>query len=171
MTFSVKAKCKDGEILHRRKTPEAALRKAREMSQTGCYDIHITTPEGRDYHSSEFADLPRTPVARHRSQPSRVDGQRSRGLIARADQAGAGRASRGSGRLAGHNLVDLLRGDRAAGARFQFPRDKPCVSGRSIALWKGAATHLAAVGLGLGFRCIPSAFELLPDKLSGALDR
>jgi hypothetical protein len=78
MRFSIKAKCRDGEILHRRKTPEAALKKAREMSQTGCYDIHITTPEGRDYHSSEFADLPRTPVARRPSQPSRVGGQRSR---------------------------------------------------------------------------------------------
>ncbi|MGY2904704.1 hypothetical protein [Bradyrhizobium sp. URHC0002] len=54
MRFSIKAKCKDGEILHRRKTPEAALKKAREMSQTGCYDIHITTPEGQDYHSSEL---------------------------------------------------------------------------------------------------------------------
>src|SRR3954467_4743816 len=75
--FSIKAKCRDGEILHRRKTPEAALKKAREMSQTGCYDIHITTPEGRDYHSSEFADLPRTPVARRPSQPSR-GGHRSR---------------------------------------------------------------------------------------------
>jgi hypothetical protein len=33
------------------------------MSRAGCYDIYITTPEGRDYHSSEFADLPRTPAA------------------------------------------------------------------------------------------------------------
>jgi len=63
MSFSIKAKCQHGELLHRRKTAEAALKKAREMSRTGCYDIYITTPEGRDYHSSEFADLPRTPVA------------------------------------------------------------------------------------------------------------
>ena len=63
MSFSVKAKCRHGEMLHRRKTAEAALRKAREMSRAGCYDITITTPQGRDYHSSEFADLPRTPVA------------------------------------------------------------------------------------------------------------
>jgi hypothetical protein len=62
MSFSIKAKCKDGELLHRRKTPEAALKKAREMSRAGCYDITITTPQGRDYHSSEFADLPRTPA-------------------------------------------------------------------------------------------------------------
>jgi hypothetical protein len=63
MRFSITARCKHGELLHRRKTAEAALKKAREMmSRTGCYDIYITTPEGRDYHSSEFADLPRTPV-------------------------------------------------------------------------------------------------------------
>jgi hypothetical protein len=64
MSFSIKAKCRDGELLHRRKTAEAALKKAREMSRSGCYDIYITTPEGRDYHSSEFADLPRTPAER-----------------------------------------------------------------------------------------------------------
>jgi len=46
-----------------RKTPELALRKARELVKRGCYDVEITTPEGRVYHSSEFADLPRTPVA------------------------------------------------------------------------------------------------------------
>jgi hypothetical protein len=63
MSFSVKAKSQHGELHHRRKTAEAALKKAREMSRTGCYDITITTPQGRDYHSSEFADLPRTPVA------------------------------------------------------------------------------------------------------------
>jgi hypothetical protein len=61
MSFCVKAICKHGEIVHRRRSPEAALRKAREMSQTGCYDVHIITPEGRDYHSSEFGDLPRSP--------------------------------------------------------------------------------------------------------------
>ena len=64
MRFTVKAMCQHGELAHRRKTIEAALRKAREMSKTGCYDIHIITPEGRDYHSSEFADIPRTPVAK-----------------------------------------------------------------------------------------------------------
>ena len=63
MSFSIKAKCKHGDLVHRRKTAEAALKKAREMSRAGCYDIYITTPEGRDYHSSEFADLPRTPAA------------------------------------------------------------------------------------------------------------
>jgi hypothetical protein len=63
MSFSIKAMCQHGDLIHRRKTAEAALKKAREMSRAGCYDIYITTPEGRDYHSSEFADLPRTPAA------------------------------------------------------------------------------------------------------------
>ena len=35
MGFSIKAKCRDGEILHRRKTPEAALKKARECRKRG----------------------------------------------------------------------------------------------------------------------------------------
>jgi hypothetical protein len=62
MSFSIKAMCKHGELVHRRRTAEAALKKAREMSRAGCYDIYITSPEGRDYHSSEFEDLPRTPA-------------------------------------------------------------------------------------------------------------
>jgi hypothetical protein len=51
-----------------RKTPELALRKARELIKRGCYDVRITTPEGRTYHSSEFADLPRTPATQRLSQ-------------------------------------------------------------------------------------------------------
>lgn len=71
MSFSIKAMCRHGELVHRRKTSEAALRKAREMSRTGCYDIHIITPEGRDYASSEFGDLPRAPAA---ERPVRKNG-------------------------------------------------------------------------------------------------
>jgi hypothetical protein len=63
MNFTVKASCQHGELVHRRKTPEAALKKARELSKNRCYDVHIITPEGRDYASSEFGDLPRTPRA------------------------------------------------------------------------------------------------------------
>jgi hypothetical protein len=63
MSFSIKAMCQHGDLVHRRKTAEAALKKAREMSRAGCRDITITTPEGREYHSSEFADLPRTSAA------------------------------------------------------------------------------------------------------------
>ena len=71
MSFSIKAMCKHGELVRRRKTAEAALKKAREMSRAGCYDVYITTPEGRDYHSSEFADLPRTPAAERSTQKTR----------------------------------------------------------------------------------------------------
>jgi hypothetical protein len=63
MSFTVKGICQHGELEHRRKTSEAALKKARETSRTGRHEIHIVTPEGRDYASSEFGDLPRTPVA------------------------------------------------------------------------------------------------------------
>jgi len=52
----------------KRKTSELALKKARELTKRGCYNVQITTPEGRTYHSSEFGDLPRTPVARRPSQ-------------------------------------------------------------------------------------------------------
>jgi len=57
-----------------RKTPELALKKARELIKRGYYEVKITTPEGRTYHSSEFGDLPRTPVARRpiqKAQPAR----------------------------------------------------------------------------------------------------
>ena len=64
MTFTVRGMCKHGELLHRRRTSEAALKKARDLAKMGCYDVHIITPQGRDYASSEFGDLPRSPVAR-----------------------------------------------------------------------------------------------------------
>jgi hypothetical protein len=48
----------------RRRTPELALKKARELIAHGCYDVRITTPEGRAYHSAEFGDLPRTSAPR-----------------------------------------------------------------------------------------------------------
>jgi hypothetical protein len=63
MTFIVKGMCRHGALVHRRKTSDAALRKAKELANNGCYDLHIVTPEGRDYHSSEFGDLPRSRVA------------------------------------------------------------------------------------------------------------
>jgi hypothetical protein len=72
MSFIVKAKCKFGEISHRRKNSEAALKKARELSKGNCYDIHIVTPEGRDYAASEFGDIPRTPVAERPTQKKHI---------------------------------------------------------------------------------------------------
>ena len=52
----------------RRGTPESALKKAREFIARACYNVRITTPEGRTYHSAEFGDLPRTPAARQPAQ-------------------------------------------------------------------------------------------------------
>ncbi len=68
MPYSVSGTDVRGVNTVNRKTPELALRKARELIKRGCYDVRITTPEGRAYHSSEFGDLPRTPAARRLSQ-------------------------------------------------------------------------------------------------------
>jgi hypothetical protein len=66
MPYAVSGTDMRGVNTVKRKTPELALRKARELIKHGCYDVQIRTPEGRIYHSAEFADLPRTPVT-HRS--------------------------------------------------------------------------------------------------------
>jgi hypothetical protein len=63
MPYSVSGTDVRGVNTVNRKTPELALRKARELIKRGCYDVRIATPEGRTYHSSEFGDLPRTPAA------------------------------------------------------------------------------------------------------------
>ena len=68
MNFTVTGRCQHGELAHRRSTPEAALKKARELAKSGCYDVHIVTPEGRDYASPEFGDLPRSPTPRRTAQ-------------------------------------------------------------------------------------------------------
>jgi hypothetical protein len=60
MSFTVKGMCQHGELAHRRGTAEAALKKARELFKNGCYDVHIITPQGRDYAASEFTDIPRS---------------------------------------------------------------------------------------------------------------
>jgi hypothetical protein len=77
MSFSIKARCQHGELVYRRKTSQAALKKARELARAGCYDVHIVTPEGRDYAASEFADLPRT-HATPMSDRADVSGGRSK---------------------------------------------------------------------------------------------
>ena len=50
MSFTVKANCQNGsQLIHRRKSPEAALKKARELMKT-CYEVHIITSEGVTMH-------------------------------------------------------------------------------------------------------------------------
>jgi hypothetical protein len=68
MPYSVSGTDVRGVHTVSRTRPELALRKARELIKRGCYDVRITTPEGRTYHSSEFGDLPRTPAAGRLSQ-------------------------------------------------------------------------------------------------------
>ena len=46
-----------------RKTPELALRKARELIKRGCYDVRITTPEGRTADSDDLARVYRLDLA------------------------------------------------------------------------------------------------------------
>ena len=70
MPFAVTWTDVRGANTSNRKTPELALRRARELIKRGCYDVRITTPEGRTYHSSEFGDLPRTPAAARASAKS-----------------------------------------------------------------------------------------------------
>ena len=64
MPYSVSGTDVRGVSTVNRKTAELALRKARELINRDCYDVRITTPEGRTYHSAEFADLPRV-IRRH----------------------------------------------------------------------------------------------------------
>ena len=68
MPYSVSGTDVRGVNTVNRKTPELALRKARELARRGCYDVRITTPEGRTYHSSEVGDLPRTATPRRGPQ-------------------------------------------------------------------------------------------------------
>lgn len=64
MPYTVSGTDIRGVTTARRRTAELALKKAREFILRACYDVRITTPEGRTYHSAEFGDLPRTPAAR-----------------------------------------------------------------------------------------------------------
>src|ERR1700723_1060152 len=49
MSFTVKANCQHGiQLIHRRKSPEAALKKARELLKT-CDEVHIP-PKGVTTH-------------------------------------------------------------------------------------------------------------------------
>ncbi len=76
MSFSIKAMCQHGDLVHRRKTAEAALKKAREMSRAGCYDIYITTPEGgtTTLPSSQICRVP-PPLRERTRKPARPTSQ------------------------------------------------------------------------------------------------
>ena len=71
MSFSIKVTCKHGELVHRRKTAEAALKKAREMSRAGCYDIYITTPGLPLIRVCRFASYARRRAIDSENSPTR----------------------------------------------------------------------------------------------------
>ena len=58
MGFLITATDTSGRIILRRETVAAALKKAAELAQDGCRDISITAPDGHQYPSQKFDQLP-----------------------------------------------------------------------------------------------------------------
>ncbi|RTL54736.1 MAG: hypothetical protein EKK40_02830 [Bradyrhizobiaceae bacterium] len=52
--FVIKGTDTSGNVQLRRETPEATLKKARELTEDGCWDVCITAPDGHVYQTSEF---------------------------------------------------------------------------------------------------------------------
>lgn len=57
MTFVIQGTDTSGSISLRRDSTAAAVKKAAELIVDGCWDVQITTPEGRVYLSTEFEQL------------------------------------------------------------------------------------------------------------------
>ena len=57
MTFVIQGTDTSGSISLRRDSTAAAVKKAAELIADGCWDVQITTPEGRVYPSTEFEQL------------------------------------------------------------------------------------------------------------------
>jgi hypothetical protein len=55
--YLIKAVDTSGAIALRRDTPQAALKKARELLADGCLDIEIVGPDGHSYPASAFDQL------------------------------------------------------------------------------------------------------------------
>jgi hypothetical protein len=58
MRFLITGTDTAGSITVRRDTAVAALKKAAELDQDGCWDITITAPDGRTYTKREFDQVP-----------------------------------------------------------------------------------------------------------------
>ena len=54
VNYLVSATDTSGRIDLRRETPTAALKKARELIEDGCWDVKIYCPDGRIFASDEF---------------------------------------------------------------------------------------------------------------------
>ena len=57
MSFFIQGTDTSGSISLRRDTTAAAVKKAVELIADGCWDVLITTPDGRVYASTEFDQL------------------------------------------------------------------------------------------------------------------
>lgn len=55
--FVIKGTDTSGNIELRRDTPASTLKKAKELSGDGCWDVSITAPDGRVYQPPEFERL------------------------------------------------------------------------------------------------------------------
>lgn len=55
--FVVRGTDTSGSVELKRETLLAALKKARELSEDGCWDVRITAPDGRVYLSTEFDSM------------------------------------------------------------------------------------------------------------------
>jgi hypothetical protein len=55
--FFIQGTDTSGSISLRRDTTAAAVKKAGELIEDGCWDVQITTPDGRVYASAEFEQL------------------------------------------------------------------------------------------------------------------
>ncbi|MDB5617517.1 hypothetical protein [Tardiphaga sp.] len=54
MPFLVKGTDTSGMISLRRDSAEAALKKARELTEDGCWDVEITGPDGQAQNAAAF---------------------------------------------------------------------------------------------------------------------
>lgn len=55
--FVIKGTDTSGCVELRRETPAATLKKARELTSDGCWDVNITAPDGQVYQAREFERL------------------------------------------------------------------------------------------------------------------
>jgi hypothetical protein len=58
MGFLITGTDTSGRIILRRETAADALKKAAELAQDGCHEISITAPDGHQYPSQKFDQLP-----------------------------------------------------------------------------------------------------------------
>jgi len=57
LPYFVKATDTSGTVTLRRDSAAAALKKAAELTNDGCWDVQIGAPDGHVYESTAFAEL------------------------------------------------------------------------------------------------------------------